>query len=277
MSALRPLGAVGAGASGSAGARCERATGGLPGPASSAGAGLFAAAPESPAWSAASADASASSTTTTLPSATVSPTLTLTSRTTPAADEGTSIVALSDSSVASPWSTATVLPTATSTSITGTPSRPPMSGTFTSIVFAMVAPSEHRPAHGAGQRGEIGGETRRRGTVDHPVVVTQRQRQHQPRLELLAVPDRLHRRPGHAQDRHLRRVDDRRERGTADAAQRADREAAAGHVRRADLAVARLLRQHRGFLRDPVDALAVAVAHHRDHQALGRVGGEADV
>jgi hypothetical protein len=59
---------------------------------------------------------------TTLPSETVSPTLSLSSRTTPANGAGTSIVALSDSSVTRPWSCATVSPSATSTSITGTSS-----------------------------------------------------------------------------------------------------------------------------------------------------------
>src|SRR5690606_38258241 len=217
-----------------------------PSDASAAGAFAASAADALPAAGAA-APPSASSTTTTLPSDTASPSLTLTSLTTPAADDGTSIVALSDSSVTRPWSTATVSPTATSTSITGTSSKPPMSGTFTSIVFAMAAPSEHRPAHVAEQLCEVGGEARRRGTVDHPVVVGQRQRQHQPRLELVAVPDRFHRRPGDAQDRHLRRIHDRREGGAADAAQRADREAATGHRGRAELAVACLLRQRRGL------------------------------
>src|SRR6476469_5935741 len=63
-----------------------------------------------------------SSTATTVPSETLSPTLPFTSRTTPATLDGTSIVALSDSRVSKPWSTATVSPTATSTSITGTSS-----------------------------------------------------------------------------------------------------------------------------------------------------------
>jgi hypothetical protein len=48
--------------------------------------------------------------------------LTFSSRITPANGAGTSIVALSDSSVTRPWSFATVSPTATSTSITGTSS-----------------------------------------------------------------------------------------------------------------------------------------------------------
>src|SRR5690606_34672502 len=74
---------------------------------------------------------------TTPPSDSVSPTLTLSSLTTPANGDGTSIVALSDSSVTRPWSLATVSPTATSTSITGTSSKPPISGTRASFKSAM--------------------------------------------------------------------------------------------------------------------------------------------
>ena len=63
---------------------------------------------------------SASRIATTLPSDKVSPSLTFSSLTTPAALEGTSSVALSDSSVTRPWSLATVSPTATRISMTGT-------------------------------------------------------------------------------------------------------------------------------------------------------------
>jgi len=56
----------------------------------------------------------------TLPSLTRSPVLTRISAMRPAAVDGTSIVALSDSSVTSAVSTAMVSPTATSSSITGT-------------------------------------------------------------------------------------------------------------------------------------------------------------
>ena len=59
-------------------------------------------------------------TTTTVPSLTVSPTLTLTSWTFPAAVAGTSMVALSDSRVTRGSSSATTSPVATCTSITGT-------------------------------------------------------------------------------------------------------------------------------------------------------------
>ena len=112
MSALRPLDGAALAAMAGAGARCDGVTGGLlPGATlSAAGAGAAGAA----------AAPSVSSTSTTLPSDKVSPSLTFNSLTTPAADDGTSSVALSDSSVTKPWSFATVSPTATSTSMTGT-------------------------------------------------------------------------------------------------------------------------------------------------------------
>jgi hypothetical protein len=53
------------------------------------------------------------------PCETRSPSATRISRTTPAAEDGTSIVALSDSSVTSASSTLTVSPTATQISMTG--------------------------------------------------------------------------------------------------------------------------------------------------------------
>src|SRR5438034_2072438 len=70
-----------------------------------------------------------------LPSLTLSPTLTLSSLTVPAAGEGTSIVALSDSRVTSESSAFTVSPGLTKTSMTGTSLKSPMSGTLTSIVL----------------------------------------------------------------------------------------------------------------------------------------------
>ena len=69
-----------------------------------------------------------------MPSPTRSPTLTLSPATVPAAGDGTSMVALSDSSVSSGSSALTVAPSATWTSITGTSLKSPMSGTLTSIV-----------------------------------------------------------------------------------------------------------------------------------------------
>jgi hypothetical protein len=69
-----------------------------------------------------------------VPSETVSPTATFRSRIVPATGEGTSIVALSDSSVISGSSSATVSPGLTITSMIGTSAKSPMSGTRTSTV-----------------------------------------------------------------------------------------------------------------------------------------------
>jgi hypothetical protein len=76
----------------------------------------------------AGARASASTTISTLPSPTRSPRATFTSLTTPAAGDGTSIVALSDSSVAMASSTLMLSPTLTNSSMTGTSAKSPMSG-----------------------------------------------------------------------------------------------------------------------------------------------------
>src|SRR5690606_22262872 len=71
---------------------------------------------------------------------------------------------------------------------------------------------QHRPDV-AQQFAESAGELGGGGAVDGAVVVGQGQRQHQPRLEGLAVPDRLHGCPADAEDGHFRCVDDRREVG----------------------------------------------------------------
>src|SRR5207249_5945303 len=72
----------------------------------------------------------------TLPSLTLSPTLTLSSLTVPADGAGTSIVALSDSSVTSGSSGFTASPGLTKTSMTGTSLKSPMSGTLTGTMPA---------------------------------------------------------------------------------------------------------------------------------------------
>src|ERR1700694_1223828 len=123
----------------------------------------------------------------TFPSLTLSPSLTLTSLTVPAAGEGTSIVALSDSNVTSESSAFTVSPGLTKTSMTGTSLKSPMSGTLTSIA-AIVRLLEHYPAHVAEERDEVAIEAGRRCAIDHAVIPGKRQRQDQPGDELLAVP-----------------------------------------------------------------------------------------
>src|SRR5450830_1479506 len=66
------------------------------------------------------------------PSCTLSPTLTLMAVTTPAWLDGISMLALSDSTVISDWSTLIVSPTLTISSMTSTSLKSPMSGTVTS-------------------------------------------------------------------------------------------------------------------------------------------------
>src|SRR5208282_1158755 len=259
-----------------------------------------------------------------LPSLTLSPILTLSSLTTPAAGAGTSMVALSDSSVTSESSAFTVSPGLTKTSMTGTSLKSPISGTLTSIVLIAApkkTPPERRPAclarafdrqrrttparslrHGCGrraatparchpgparsqqrpphvgeERGEKTIESRGRRAIDHAVVVGQRQRQNQPRDELLAIPYRSRGGAADAENGDFRSVDDRREISAADAAEAGDRKAAALHVGRAQLALARLGGEFAHFPGYRQHAFLVGVLDHRDDQAVGRIGGEADM
>src|SRR4249919_244969 len=124
MSALRPVAAAGAGpACAGAGVAGEGVTGAGCAGAAGAGAAAFGASAFAGAAAGfASAAPSASTIATTLPSDNLSPTFTFNSTILPATDDGTSIVALSDSSVTRPWSCFTTSPTATSSSITGTSS-----------------------------------------------------------------------------------------------------------------------------------------------------------
>src|SRR6185437_6757684 len=102
------------------------------------------------------ASPSASTTAITAPCSTLSPTLTFTSLMTPAVLAGTSIVALADSSVTRLWSFSMRSPAFTSTSITGTSWKSPMSGTFNSIVVLMRLLS-FRFRVFRGRRARIGG------------------------------------------------------------------------------------------------------------------------
>src|SRR4249919_2052862 len=125
MSALRPVAAaaVGPGAAGAdgdavTGGACDAAGAGAGAAAFAGAAGAVAAAFGAASAGFASAAPSASTIATTLPSDNLSPTFTFNSTILPATDDGTSIVALSDSSVTRPWSSFTVSPTATSNSMT---------------------------------------------------------------------------------------------------------------------------------------------------------------
>ena len=76
-----------------------------------------------------------------MPSDTLSPTLSFSCFTTPAAGEGISMVALSDSNVISEDSFCTVSPGLTSTSMTSMSLKSPMSGTLISTVSFMRLPA----------------------------------------------------------------------------------------------------------------------------------------
>src|SRR5512141_94065 len=182
--------------------------------------------------------------------------------TTPAWLEGTSIVALSVSSVISGVSTAMRSPIVTSTSMTDTSEKLPRSGTVTvtpapcclslPLKLSSGAALRDRPQqarHVRKRLAEEAGEADGRGAVDGAVVVRERQRQHQPRHERATLIDGLVSRFRHPEDRDLRRVDDRRERRAADSAEARDREARALHVGGRELAGARLLAQHRKLTR----------------------------
>ena len=132
---LAPIGGRACGDTSPSGALCTPWTAagadfGAAGAGAGAGAGGFAASgallpPPSPAageGDAATAAPSASMMAITAPSETSSPTLSFISLMVPANGAGTSIVALSDSSVTRLWSFSTLSPALTSTSMTGTPS-----------------------------------------------------------------------------------------------------------------------------------------------------------
>ena len=91
-----------------------------------------------------------------LPSLTLSPTLTFISFTTPATGAGTSIVALSDSSVTSASSALTCRPAFTSTSMTGMSLKSPMSGTLTSMCSSIATePRKARCVRGQRRRASV--------------------------------------------------------------------------------------------------------------------------
>src|SRR5574343_1297208 len=113
-----------------------------PAAGAAAGAGAGAAACAAGAGAAAGAATAAPPVSTlisTLPSPTLEPSWTRTSLTTPSTVEGTSIVALSDSSVAMASSILMLSPTFTYNSMTGTSEKSPMSGTLTSMIWLMLS------------------------------------------------------------------------------------------------------------------------------------------
>src|SRR5437867_1539959 len=219
---------------------------------------------------------SASSKAMTDPWETLSPTLTRSSLTTPASEEGISLVALSDSSVMREASFAARSQGFTRTSMTSMSLKSPMSGTFTSIICA--TPSSQKGAADVGEdRGQIGREARAGRAVDDAVVVGERQRQHQPRSEGAVLVDRPHLRSRHAENRYFGCVDDGRERRTADAAEAGDAEAAAAHAVGLEFFLARGSGDFSQLLRQIENTLAVSVPDHWHQQAVGRIDRDSDV
>src|SRR6266705_4702212 len=222
------------------------------------------------------AELSPSRTNITEPWETLSPTLSRSSFTTPECEEGISIVALSDSRAMSEASFSTRSPGLTRTSMTSTSLKSPMSGTLTSIICPIPA-SQEGPAEVGQDRGEIRGEARRGGAVDDSVIVGERQGQNQPRNESPVLEHRPHLGPGHAQDRDLGRIDDRREPRAADAAQAGDAEGASAHIVGLELLFPRPLGDFGELAREVEHAFAVGVADHRHHKPLRRVHRDAYV
>src|SRR6478735_2155140 len=146
---------------------------------------------------------------------------------------------------------------------------PPGPAPSTRTSAAWFSMSEHQPPDVLQHPAQVPGEPGGQRAVDDPVVVGKRERQHQPRHERLTVPHRGHLGPDHAEDRHLGGVDDGREAGPADAAQAGDGEAGALQVGHTELALTRPGRGHAELPAELGDALAVDVADHRHHQAIG--------
>src|ERR1700759_413605 len=139
---------------------------------------------------------------------TLSPTLMRSSLTTPAVDDGISIDALSLSTVIRLCSALTASPGLTSSSMTPTSLKSPMSGTLTSIVAMSPRSLQHHSAKIAEHLDQVGVEAGRGGAVDDAVVPRQRQRQDQARLEGLAVPHRARGALSHSPESDFPRVVD---------------------------------------------------------------------
>src|SRR6266576_4917811 len=78
-------------------------------------------------------------------------------------------------------------------------------------------------------------ETRGIGAIDHPVIVRERQRQNQARLEFVVDPLGLHPRTREAEDGYLGMIHDGRESSAANSAKIRDRERSARHFFRSQL------------------------------------------
>ena len=179
----------------------------------------------------------------------------------------------------SPVSTAITSPGLTSSSMTATSLKSPMSGTLTSTSWPWLGSLQNSTRRRSAStlakwtlKRAAAAPSMTRWSHDSDSGRVSRQLEVLPSAGVL-LPVAL----AHAHDRDLGRVDDRREVDAADAAERADREGAALHLVGLELAVARQLGELAHLLGDLGHRLLVDVADHRHHQAVGRVGGEADV
>src|ERR1700723_1740959 len=113
--------------------------------------------------------------------------------------------------------------------------------------------------------------------VDDTVIVGKRQIHHRPNLDLAADRHRTFLDLVHAEDTGLRRVEDRRRhQRTVDAAI-GDGERAALHLVDLELAVAGAPAKIGNAFFDFRNRLVIAVAHHRNDEALVGADGDADV
>src|SRR5829696_1012160 len=114
--------------------------------------------------------------------------------------------------------------------MTGTSLKSPMSGRWISadvlITLSLrtgqalgLAGSEHQAANVLQHMGEMARKPGRQSSIDHAVVIRDREWQHQARLEGLAIPDRRHSGADNPQDRNLGRVHERRERRAANSSE----------------------------------------------------------
>ena len=114
-------------------------------------------------------------------------------------------------------------------------------------------------------------------SVDHPVVVRERKRQHQSFVNFSVNDFQLGPAARHAQDADFRVVDDRRERCAADATEVGDREAGTLHFAKLDSAITSPHRDVGQTRRDFRNALLIAVPNDRNEQPVRRVDGASNV
>ncbi|ABX22687.1 hypothetical protein SARI_02840 [Salmonella enterica subsp. arizonae serovar 62:z4,z23:-] len=109
------------------------------------------------------------------------------------------------------------------------------------------------------------------------MVEGERDRHHQTRHKLFTIPHRFHRRLGHAEDSHFRRVDNRREVGSSQAADTGDSEATALHFASGKLTITRFFGDGSQFARQLSHTLLIHVFKDWNHQTIWRINRHADV